>query len=104
MSLITWACLRYVQELATILGPQNHTQGSCALCILSKSSILSILFNTYNTANTANRANILNLYVGSSILLEFFSQGVGAAVGEWCDHTLVRVVMLAAGAPRAHRL
>ena len=98
MTLITWECLRYVQELATILGPQNHTQGSCALCILS------ILFNTYNTANTANRANILNLYVGSSILLEIFSQGVGAAVGEWCDHTLVRVVMLAAGAPRAHRL
>ena len=29
MTLITWACLRYVQELATILGPQNRTQGSC---------------------------------------------------------------------------
>ena len=29
MSLITWACLRYVQELTTILGPQNRTQGSC---------------------------------------------------------------------------
>ena len=30
MTLITWACLRYVQELATILVPQNRTQGSCA--------------------------------------------------------------------------
>ena len=29
MSLITWACLRCVQELTTILGPQNRTQGSC---------------------------------------------------------------------------
>ena len=29
MTLITWTCLRYVQEMATILGPQNRTQGSC---------------------------------------------------------------------------
>ena len=29
MSLITWECLRCVQELTTILGPQNPTQGSC---------------------------------------------------------------------------
>ena len=29
MSLITWECLRYVQGLTTILGPQNRTQGSC---------------------------------------------------------------------------
>ena len=29
MPSITWASPRYVQELATILGPQNHTQGSC---------------------------------------------------------------------------
>ena len=29
MTFITWACLRYVQELTTILGPQNHTQGHC---------------------------------------------------------------------------
>ena len=34
MSLITWACLRYVQELATILGPQNRTQGSCVSHVL----------------------------------------------------------------------
>ena len=31
MTFITWACLRYVQELTTILGPQNRTQGSCEL-------------------------------------------------------------------------
>ena len=31
MSLITWACLRCVQELTTILGPQNRTQGSCVV-------------------------------------------------------------------------
>ena len=29
MTSITWASLRYVQELAAILGPQNRTQGSC---------------------------------------------------------------------------
>ena len=29
MTLITWECLRRVQELAPILGPQNRTQGSC---------------------------------------------------------------------------
>ena len=31
MTSITWAGPRYVQELATILGPQNRTQGSCEL-------------------------------------------------------------------------
>ena len=35
MSLITWACLRCVQELTTILGPQNRTQGSCVLCFVN---------------------------------------------------------------------
>ena len=34
MSLITWACLRCVQELTTILGPQNRTQGSCEQYLL----------------------------------------------------------------------
>ena len=29
MNSTTWASPRYVQELATILGPQNRTQGSC---------------------------------------------------------------------------
>ena len=29
MTSITWASPRYVQELTTILGPQNRTQGSC---------------------------------------------------------------------------
>ena len=29
MIFITWACLRCVQELATILGPQNPAQRSC---------------------------------------------------------------------------
>ena len=28
---ITWADPRCVQELTTILGPQNRTQGSCEL-------------------------------------------------------------------------
>ena len=30
MTFITWACLRCVQKLVTILGPQNPTQRSCA--------------------------------------------------------------------------
>ena len=29
MTSITWASPRYVQELTTILAPQNRTQGSC---------------------------------------------------------------------------
>ena len=29
MTFSTWTCLRCVQELATILGPQNPTQRSC---------------------------------------------------------------------------
>ena len=35
MTSITWASLRYVQELTTILGPQNRTQGSCELYIVT---------------------------------------------------------------------
>ena len=31
MTSITWTSPRYVQELATILGPQNRTQGSCGV-------------------------------------------------------------------------
>ena len=34
MTSTTWASPRYVQELATILGPQNRTQGSCVLYFL----------------------------------------------------------------------
>ena len=34
MPSITWASPTYVQELTTILGPQNRTQGSCDLHIL----------------------------------------------------------------------
>ena len=34
MTFITWACLRCVQELTTILGPQNRTQGSCVWYVL----------------------------------------------------------------------
>ena len=33
MTSITWASPRYVQELTTVLGPQNRTQGSCVLLI-----------------------------------------------------------------------
>ena len=38
MSLITWACLRCVQELATILGAQNRAQGRCVLCYVMLTS------------------------------------------------------------------
>ena len=40
MTFITWTCLRCVQELATILGPQNPTQRSCVSHIYSHSSSL----------------------------------------------------------------
>ena len=41
MTSITWASLRYVQELTTILGPQNRTQGSCV-----QQSLLALFQNT----------------------------------------------------------
>ena len=34
MAFSTWACLRCVLELATILGPQNRTQGRCVLYLM----------------------------------------------------------------------
>ena len=33
MTFITWASPRYVQEAATILAPQNRTQGRCDMYI-----------------------------------------------------------------------
>ena len=33
MTFSTWACLRCVQELATILGPQNRIQGNCVMFV-----------------------------------------------------------------------
>ena len=41
MTFITWTCLRCVQELATILGPQNPTQRSCELLSLLTQSRLT---------------------------------------------------------------
>ena len=35
MTFITWACVRCVQELATILGSQNPTQRSCGVYVKS---------------------------------------------------------------------
>jgi len=32
--LITWASLRYVQEMGSILGPQIRTQGTCGDILL----------------------------------------------------------------------
>ena len=40
MTFITWACLRCVQELATILGAQNPTQRSCDLDLIFRFHIL----------------------------------------------------------------
>ena len=34
MTFITWACLRCVQELVTILGPENPTQRRSAMQII----------------------------------------------------------------------
>ena len=35
---MTWACLRYVQGLANILGPQNRTQGRCELIFAKRNA------------------------------------------------------------------
>ena len=40
MTSITWAGPRCVQELATILAPQNRTQGRCAKYIIIQGSSL----------------------------------------------------------------
>ena len=50
MTSITWASPRYVQELTTILGPQNRTQGSCELQC-SAFCIVCILSRMYNEQN-----------------------------------------------------
>ena len=50
MTSITWASPRYVQELATILGPQNPTQRSCdMLCNIIVTSLqgTSLLYQVY---------------------------------------------------------
>ena len=39
MTSTTWASPRYVQELATIFGPQNRTQGSCVMFCLRTTSL-----------------------------------------------------------------
>ena len=44
MTSITWASPRYVQELTTILGPENRTQGSCVI-------VLTELFSHYLLIN-----------------------------------------------------
>ena len=40
MTSITWASPRYVQELATILGRQIRTQGSCGMWHDQKASLI----------------------------------------------------------------
>ena len=49
MTLITWACLRYVQELTTILGPQNCTQGSCVLLLSTYLHSIDTVQRIYGT-------------------------------------------------------
>ena len=46
MTSITWASLRYVQELTTILGPQNRTQGSCVWQCVHQGGSLTITITT----------------------------------------------------------
>ena len=48
MTSITWASLRYVQELTTILGPQNRTQGSCVLYFLIVPNIMILSHNNFH--------------------------------------------------------
>ena len=45
MIFITWTCPRCVQELATILGPENPTQRSCELFVLLLATLLALTFN-----------------------------------------------------------
>ena len=50
---MTWACLRYVQGLANIFGPQNCTQGHCDVFIIeiqalrTRSCVLRIFYKEH---------------------------------------------------------
>ena len=53
MTFITWTCLRCVQELATISGPQNPTQRSCdkyfiVVANISDFLVLCFVFCSFN--------------------------------------------------------
>ena len=39
MTFSTWASLKYLQEPATILGPQNRTEGSCVQLNMNNKSV-----------------------------------------------------------------
>ena len=65
MTFITWACLRCVQELATILGPENPTQRSCVL-------VLSFLYQykvvlLQNNVTLTGRVVLLQMKITSTI-------------------------------------
>ena len=51
MTFITWACLRCVQELATISGPQNPTQRSCELSYLDDLSPEVVCYCAWSPAS-----------------------------------------------------
>ena len=65
MTSITWASLRYVQELTTILGPQNRTQGSCDLLLdnlldVQFQQLLCIQYTSHEAVITAEAPSCLN--------------------------------------------
>ena len=69
-TIITWASPRYVQELATILGPQNPTQRSCELILICvKWHICSIHLNVNPPSDS--QVNVSDWFSFTWILLDF---------------------------------
>ena len=75
MTSITWAGPRCVQELATFLGPQNRTQGRCALYLDQKTELLQrasfpegskspLEFDTYTLNHAAKVGQLEVTWVG----------------------------------------
>ena len=59
MTSTTWASPRYVQELATILGPQNRTQERCG--------VFSTYFGSISISSFFNRPQFKNVKLASHI-------------------------------------
>ena len=63
MTFITWTCLRCVQELATILGPQNPTQRSCDVkAVVAAFNQEKALVGAFSVITNLRMDLCLNLY------------------------------------------
>ena len=89
MTSTTWASPRYVQELATILGPQNRTQGSCVMFCLRTTSLSEGDEETCRASSSAEMFRSENRIIVRKLLtwLYFVSLSeVDTALQHWPYH------------------